>query len=134
VDHVPEWETVLAPEAVASWLPVFVVHPETIGVRHMYLSLAFPPAETAQRSNMMRYVGGEYRPPDAPAWFAASLRRYRVTAVAFTRAAPWSGEIERSLLAQGWRPLSCGAYAILVRGEPGATRHSGCGAALAARP
>lgn len=131
VEHVPERETVLAPEAVASWLPVFVVHPETIGVRHMYLSLAFPPAETAQRSNMMRYVGGEYRPPDAPAWFAASLRRYRVTAVVVARAAPWSGEIERALLAQGWRPLSCGAYAILVQGGAGTTTPSGCAAGAA---
>jgi hypothetical protein len=129
-EHVPERETVLAPEAVASWLPIFVVHPETVGVRHMYLSLAFSPAETAQRSNMMRYVGGRYRPADAPAWFAAALRRHRVTAVVYSRAAPWSGEIERNLRARGWRPLSCGAYGIFVQGRPGATatHPSGCDA------
>lgn len=134
-ERVPERETVLAPEAVASWLPVFVVHPEMVGVRHMYLSLAFTPAETAQRSNMMRYVGGQYRPADAPAWFAASLRRHRVTAVVFARAAPWSGEIEHDLLARGWRPLSCGTYAIFVQRESGAVaaHPSGCGAG-AARP
>lgn len=128
VEHVPEQETVLAPEAVAAWLPVFVVHPETVGVRQMYLSLAFTPAETAQRSNMMRYVAGRYRPPRAKAWFADSLRRYGVTAVVFRRAGRWSGEIERGLLARGWRPLSCGKYAILVQGGSGAARTglSGC--------
>src|SRR3546814_1552992 len=56
---VPEQGTVLAPEAVAAWLPIFVAHPQAIGVRQSYLSLAFTPPETAQRSNMMRYVSGK---------------------------------------------------------------------------
>ena len=115
VEHVPEDEAVLAPEAVATWLPIFVVHPHPIGVRHMYLSLAFTPRETAQRSNMMRYVGGVYRPPDAQTWFPESLRRYHVTAVVFSNSAPWRDEIETILAAQGWRPLSGGAhYQVMV--------------------
>lgn len=118
VRHVPESGTVLAPEEVASWLPIFVVHPELIGARHMYLSLAFDRAETAQRSNMMRYVAGAYSPPDARAWFAASLRRYRVTAVVVARAAPWSDEIGRDLAGAGWRRLQCGPYELLVRDDP----------------
>ena len=128
---VPEATTVLAPEAVSTWLPVFVVHPRMVGVRQMYLSLAFAPAETAQRSNMMRYVTGQYRPPGADRWFEASLRRYRVSAVVFARSAPWAGDIERQLHGQGWRTLSCGTYPIMVRGDtPGlaATVLPGCGA------
>src|SRR3546814_11610987 len=78
---VPEQGTVLAPEAVAAWLPIFVAHPQAIGVRQSYLSLAFTPRETAQRSNMMRYVSGRYRPPDAEAWFRESIRRHRVTEI-----------------------------------------------------
>src|SRR3546814_4402476 len=58
---------------------IFVAHPQAIGVRQSYLSLAFTPRETAQRSNMMRYVSGRYRPPDAEAWFRESIRRHRVT-------------------------------------------------------
>jgi hypothetical protein len=118
-DEVPEGATVLAPEAVATWLPVFVVHPRIIGVRQMYLSLAFAPGETAERSNMMRYAGGQYRPPGADRWFAASVRRYRLSAVVFAREAPWAGEIEALLRAQGWHAVSCGAYPIMARGAPG---------------
>lgn len=129
-EHVDERGTVLAPQEVATWLPAFTVHPNVIGVRHMYLSLAFPPRETAQRSNMMRYVEGKYRPPDAERWFAESVRRYRLTAVVFSRSAPWANEIERILGEQGWRPLSCGTYEIQVQGEPGiaTVEPSGCGA------
>jgi hypothetical protein len=127
--HVPEGGTVLAPEAVATWLPIFVKHPNTIGVRQMYLSLAVTPRETAQRSNMMRYVGGQYRPHDAEAWFVDSIRRYRLTAVVFSRHILWGNEIERILDEQGWRPISCGSYEILVRGDSGSTsmKTSRCG-------
>jgi hypothetical protein len=128
--EVPEDGTVLAPEAVSTWLPVFVVHPRIVGVRQMYLSLAFAPAETAQRSNMMRYVAGQYRPPGADRWFADSVRRYRLSAVVFARAAPWAGEIVGLLRERGWRLLSCGTYPIMVRDAPGlaATEPPGCGA------
>lgn len=129
--NVPEGGAVLAPEAVAIWLPGFVVHPDMIGVRHMYLSLAFTPRETAQRSNMMRYVEGRFRPDDAATWFPESIRRYRVTAVVFPRTLPWGSEVERILGARGWRPLSCGRYEILVQGANGsttATPYAGCGA------
>jgi hypothetical protein len=132
-EHAPGEGTVLAPEAVATWLPIFVVHPDMIGVRHMYLSLAFTPLETAQRSNMMRYVEGRFRPDDAETWFPESIRRYRVEAVVFPRTIPWGSEIERILGQQGWRPLSCGSYEILVQGEPGSatTTPAGCGAQAA---
>ncbi|GAB2510397.1 hypothetical protein GCM10027084_26960 [Pseudoxanthomonas sangjuensis] len=136
-EHVDEKGTVLAPQDVATWLPAFAVRPNVIGVRHMYLSLAFTPRETAQRSNMMRYVEGKYRPADAERWFAESVRRYRLTAVVFSRSAPWAKEIETILGEQGWRPLSCGAYEIQVRGEPGiaAAGPAGCGTqAIPARP
>lgn len=132
-DHVPEQGTVLAPEEISTWLPTFVVHPNLIGVRHMYLSLAFDPSETAQRSNLMRYVAGTNRPPNAGEWFAASVREYRLTAVVFSRAAPWAGEIESILLAEGWRTLSCGTYGILAKSEHGAVGRgtSGCSGEMA---
>ncbi len=117
VEEVPEQGVVVAPEQIATWLPVFAVHPETVGVRHMYLSLVFTPAETAQRSNMMRYVSGDYRPPDGDRWFEASLARYRVSAVVFARVAPWRDEIERVLEARGFRALACGTYAIYLQGD-----------------
>lgn len=133
VEQVPEEGTALAPEAVATWLPIFVAHPKLIGVRQMYLSLAFTPRETAQRSNMMRYVAGKYRPPDAAAWFAESIRQYHVSAVVFMRSALWSKEMETVLDSQGWRPVSCGTYEIWVEGEHGSatTKPSGCEARLA---
>ncbi|MDG6349404.1 hypothetical protein QAA18_11780, partial [Luteimonas sp. 8-5] len=114
----PEAGTVLAPEAVAIWLPGQVVHPQLIGVRHLYLSLAFPPAETAQRSNLMRFVAGTHRPPGAEAWFRDSLHRHGLTAIVYdVDTVLWHDQIERILLAEGWRPLSRGRYTIMVRGD-----------------
>jgi hypothetical protein len=113
--NVREDGLVLAPESVSTWLTVFVRHPRLVGVRQMYLSLAFPPGETAQRSNLMRYVGGFQRPPGAARWFAASIRERGVTAVVVDRDAPWAGEIEGILRSMGWQRLSCGRYGILVR-------------------
>lgn len=116
--EVPERGVVLAPEPVAEWLPVFVAHPQAIGVRHMYLGLAFPPAETAQRSNMMRYVEGRYRPPGAERWFAEALGSHRVTAVVFARTAPWRDEIAGALAARGWRHAARGTYEVMVQARP----------------
>jgi hypothetical protein len=118
VRAVPERGVVLAPEPVAEWLPLFVAHPQAIGIRHMYLSLAFPPAETAQRSNMMRYVEGRYRPPGAERWFADALRSHGVTAVVFAGDTPWRDEIAQALSARGWRHVSRGAYEVMVQPPP----------------
>src|SRR3546814_17225273 len=100
---VPEQGTVLAPEAVAAWLPIFVDHPQAIGVRQSYLRLAFTPPETAQRSNMLRYVSGRYRPPDADACFREPIRRQRVTAVVVAGPTPWRCALAGPLSAPGWR-------------------------------
>lgn len=113
--RVPETDTVLAPEAVATWLPLFVAHPQLLGIRQMYLGLAFPPAETAERSNLMRYVAGEHRPHEAERWFVAAVERRRLAAVVFPRSTLWAGEIERTLRERGWQPLACGRYWIMAR-------------------
>ncbi|HEX5487862.1 MAG TPA: DUF6077 domain-containing protein [Rhodanobacteraceae bacterium] len=113
--EVPESGFVLAPEAVSVWLPSFVVHPELLGVRALYLGRAFSPQEAARRGSLMRYVAGQYRPPDSAAWFADALRRYRLTAVVFVHSAPWRGEMESALKGSGWRLLSSGTYDLWVK-------------------
>lgn len=112
---VPETGVVLAPEAVSIWLPSFIVHPELLGVRRLYLTRAFSFHDAVQRSLLMRYVGGEHRPPDSAAWFADALRRYRLTTVVFVHSAPWRGEMQNVLARDGWRPLSSGTYDIWVK-------------------
>lgn len=112
---VSEEGTVLAPEAVSLWLPSFVVHPELLGVRQFYLPRAFTPRDAARRSKLMRYVAGQYRPPDSAVWFADALQRYGLTAVVFVHSAPWRGEMENVVERLGWRPLSSGAYDIWVK-------------------
>src|SRR3546814_4878967 len=51
---VPEQGTVLAPEAVAAWLPIFVAHPQAIGVRQSYLSLAFTPPRSEEHPSELQ--------------------------------------------------------------------------------
>jgi len=115
VTHVPEQGVVLAPQAVSIWLPSFIVHPELLGVRTLYLTRAFSTQDAARRSSLMEYVAGQYRPPDSAVWFADALQRYGVGAVVFVHSAPWREEIENVLERQGWRPLSSGAYDTWVK-------------------
>jgi hypothetical protein len=115
VEDVPEQGVVLTPEAVAVWLPSFVVHPELLGVRALYLTRAFPPRDATRRDSLMRYVAGQFRPPDSAAWFADALRRYGLTAVVLVHSAPWRGEMQNVLQRLGWQRLSSGAYDVWVR-------------------
>ena len=121
---VPERDVVLAPEAVSIWLTSFVVHPQLLGVRGLYLTLAFPPQDAVRRSLLMRYVAGEYRPPDAATRLADALQRYGLAAVVLVHAASWRMEMENVLERHGWRPLSGGAYDIWVKNgaEPAAPK------------
>ena len=114
-EDVPEEGVVLAPEAVSVWLPTFVVHPELLGVRMMYLTRAFSLHDAERRSLLMRYVAGQHRPPDSAAWFADALRRYGLSAVVLVHSAPWRGEMENVLERLGWRPLASGAYDIWLK-------------------
>jgi hypothetical protein len=112
---VSEKGVVLAPESVSIWLPGFVVHPQLLGVRSLYLMRAFSLQDVARRSSLMRCVAGEYRPPDSAAWFADALQRYGLTAVVFVHSAAWRGEMQDVLERHGWRPLARGTYDIWVK-------------------
>ncbi|HJP98317.1 MAG TPA: DUF6077 domain-containing protein [Rhodanobacteraceae bacterium] len=128
-EDIPEKGVVLAPQAVSIWLPSFVVHPELLGVRGLYLTRAFSLHDAARRSLLMRYVGGQHRPPDSAPWFADALRRYGLTAVVFVHSAPWRGEMQNVVERQGWRPLSSGAYDLWVKSGRGtATENHAAGA------
>jgi hypothetical protein len=117
VQDVPVVGVVLAPEAVSVWLSTFVVHPELLGVRALYLTRAFSQQDAARRNSLMRYVAGEYRPPNSAVWFADALRRYGLTAVVFVHSAPWREEMENVLERRGWRPLLSGPaiYDVWIR-------------------
>jgi len=123
-EDVPERDVVLVPEAVSIWLTSFVVHPQLLGVRGLYLTRAFPPQDAVRRSLLMRYVAGEYRPPDAATRFADALQRYGLAAVVLVHAASWRMEMENVLERHGWRPLSRGAYDIWLKNgaEPAAPK------------
>jgi hypothetical protein len=111
---VPEQGVVLAPEQVSVWLPTFIIHPELLGVRTLYLGRAFSPQDAERRGSLMRYVAGEYRPPDSAAWFADALRSYGLTAVVIVYSAPWHREMENVLARHGWRLLSAGTYDVWI--------------------
>jgi len=118
-EDVPEQDAVLAPEAASIWLPSFVVHPQLLGVRGLYLTRAFPPQDAVRRSLLMRYVAGEYRPPDAATRFADALQQYGLAAVVLVHSASWRAEMENVLERHGWRPLLSGTYDIWVKSGRG---------------
>jgi hypothetical protein len=118
-ENVPEQGVVLAPQSVSIWLPSFVVHPELLGVRGLYLTHTFPAQEAIRRSLLMRYVAGQHRTPDSEALLADALQRYGLTAVVLAHSAPWYGEMESVLERHGWQPLASGAYDIWVKNRGG---------------
>jgi hypothetical protein len=63
----------------------------------------------------MRYVAGEYRPPDAATRLADALQRYGLAAVVLVHAASWRMEMENVLERHGWRPLASGTYDIWIK-------------------
>jgi len=115
-EAVPETGVVLAPKLVAFWLPTFVVHPQLLGVRDLYLTRSFARPEAERRNVLMQYVAGEARSDDSAVLFADALGRYQLTAVVLKHSAPWRQEMESVLESHAWRSLSCGAYDTWIRG------------------
>lgn len=127
-EEVPEDGVVLAPDLVAFWLPTFVVHPQLLGVRDLYLTRNFARPEAERRWALMQYVGGEARSADSAALFADALRQYRLAAVVIKHSAPWRQEIDGVLQSQAWRPLSHGSYDTWVSApDPPRTRVGNAG-------
>lgn len=112
---IPESGTILAPESVATWLSTFVVHPELLASRSMYLSGAFGQDEGKLRLDLQQYVAGIQRPPNAPSELKAALTRYALTAIVVTHLAPWQMEITKILSASGWRCVRQGSYDIWTK-------------------
>ncbi|MEW9625045.1 DUF6077 domain-containing protein [Rhodanobacter geophilus] len=113
----PEQGIVLAPEPVATWIPIFVTHPQILGTRIMYLSADFAPMEAAQRRMLMTYVGGSARAPDSPAVLESALTRYNLSAIMVARDAPWVAEIRNLLAAHGWHNTTLGHYELWRKPE-----------------
>jgi Family of unknown function (DUF6077) len=112
---IPESGTILAPESIATWLPTFVVHPELLASRRMYLTGTFGLDEGKRRFDLQQYVAGTERLPNAPSELKAALARYALTAIVVTHAAPWQTEIAQIMLASGWYCSRQGSYDIWTK-------------------
>lgn len=112
---IPESGTILAPESIATWLPTFVVHPELLASRGIYLTGAFGPDEGKRRLDLQLYVAGAQRLPNAPSELKAALARYALTAIVVIHAAPWQTEIAQIMSANGWYCSSQGPYDIWTK-------------------
>ncbi len=109
-DIIPESGAVLTPELVSFWLPTFVVHPQLLGTRLMYLRHSFSSSEALRRRDLMEYVAGTDRSSVSTMLLADALQRYGLTAVVLKHSAPWRGEMESVLEHHAWQPLACGTY------------------------
>jgi hypothetical protein len=118
----PEGATILAPESVATWLPTFVVHPQLLASRGMYLAGAFGQVEGSRRLLLQSYIAGSQRASDAPAELANALQRDSLATIVVTHAAPWRIEIAQILSARGWRCAARGAYDVWTKDVDSALR------------
>jgi Family of unknown function (DUF6077) len=112
---VPESGTILAPESIATWLPTFIVHPQILASRGMYLIPTFGADEGRRRLNLQLYVGGVQRVSNSPSELRAALARYALTAIVVTHAAPWQAEIAQVMSINGWHSSNLGPYDLWIR-------------------
>lgn len=119
----PEKGALLAPESIASIIPTFVVHPQLISARGMYLVGAFGKREGSRRLDLQLYVSGTARSPNAPSEFDAALTHDSIMAVVVTHSAPWRQEISAMLRVQGWHCEARGTYDIWTENSVSVLTH-----------
>lgn len=118
VRDMPEFSTLLAPVAIASWCSTFVRHPQLLAVRPMYLQAVakeLGQANAQERYALQLYVSGWKRDPGAVALLKDGVSRYHLQTVVMARAAPWANEAGDTLSALGFRAVDDGAYTVWSR-------------------
>jgi hypothetical protein len=86
----PSGAAVLAPEAVAVWIPTFVHRPPIVSVRDVYdeeMGVRMPPDESRERRELRELVSGQELPPERMEALLSALPRYRVGLILATTAA-----------------------------------------------
>jgi hypothetical protein len=112
--------TVVAPEAIAIWLPTFQHPTHPVLVRALYVDAqraALGEEEARLRVFLARYVDGLEQGPQAGAFFRAGLEHFGVSGVCL-RSSPRAGEARRILRAAGFESrLGTLAWEIWTRGS-----------------
>ncbi len=96
----PPQTTVLAPEAIATWIPTMLGQSYTAYTRYLYMiwfKKDLTDAEFAVRANLLHYVSGIDRADNANQVFADALNQLCISAVAFPQQISWKAEIEATL-------------------------------------
>jgi Family of unknown function (DUF6077) len=96
---------VLAPEAVAAWVPTFRRHAYPLVARVIYSDLArsrLGDSEVDRRIRLTRYIGGSRRDDRSPSEFRDAIGRYRLTGVC-VGTTPWAQEIRQILREEQFR-------------------------------
>ena len=99
----PDGTAVLAPEAVACWIPTFRERPPLVSVRAVYdrqMAAQMSTAETNDRRQLRELVSGKATNPLAPGQFLDLLQRYHVGVVVTTEAA--ASNLQDELLRGGF--------------------------------
>jgi hypothetical protein len=114
--RVQDWETardaiavtppaaaVLAPEAVAVWIPTFVHRPPIVSVRDVYdeeMGVRMPPDEARERRELRELVSGQELPPERMEALLSALPRYRVGLILTTT--PAASRLQDALAEHGY--------------------------------
>jgi hypothetical protein len=99
----PDGTAVLAPEAVACWIPTFLQRPPLVSVRAVYdrqMAAQMSPAEAGERRRLREFVSGKDMAAMTRAQFLDLLSRYHVGVVVTTEAA--ASNLQDELLKAGF--------------------------------
>jgi len=109
----PDRPTVLAPDAVSTWLPTFHHHPYPLLARSHYTRALRD--EGHRRLQLKRYVAGIERPAKGSRTLQEGLIRYGIGVVCLTVANPWRAEIEQLLQSTMYPGGRIGDYQLWIR-------------------
>jgi hypothetical protein len=99
----PDGTAVLAPEAVACWIPTFLKRPPLVSVRAVFdrqMASQMSAAETSERRQLRELVSGKGTGAETAGQFLDLLKRYHVGVVVTTEAA--ASNLQDELLRGGF--------------------------------
>jgi hypothetical protein len=116
----PPATAVLAPEAVAVWIPTFVHRPPIMSVRDVYdgvMGVRITPDESRERRQLRELVSGQELPPERMEALLSALPRYRVGLILTT--APAASRLQDALAEHGYsRTHEEDGYVFFASGSP----------------
>jgi len=112
--------TILAPRAIAMWIPTYRHHSKLVAMKENYLKGMLPwigAKEFYNRIKLFRYISGQQRSEDAVSLLAEQIEMYNLGVIIIPKRNRWSNEILTISHNYDFRVEEKYDYIVMVRGK-----------------